>query len=154
MSVATTTSTYASLRDKLLAFVPEGGGAPDTLQQRLTGGLWILQPKDTVSYPYGVMRLQDRETDGDYNGDRETLALELQLFGRNRAQQMAIEAMADTADEALLRFKDVTGGLMFSRSRQRDSIPAGSNPTDHEVVAVRMLYPLVAWPGFLTKYAD
>lgn len=155
MSSATTEAVYDTIRTRLFGFDREGGGAtPVPLSSALTGGLYIVQPPDNVVYPYGVMRLQGRETSGDYNGDRETMECEVLLFDRHRGDQMTLENIADWCDEALLRYKNVANGLMFTRSRQRDSLPPGINPTDHEVVGIRLVYPFVVWPQYLTQYAD
>jgi hypothetical protein len=153
MSAATTQALYASLRTKLLDFIPEGGATPDSLGQNLTG-IYIVQGPDTVSYPYGIMRLQARQTTGEYNSERETLDLELLLYHRPRSQQYVVEGYADIADQALLRYRDTTSGLVFARERQRDTLPQGTGVGDREVVGVRLLFPLVVWPVWLTQYAD
>ena len=152
MSAATTEALYTSLRTALLAFQPAGGATPESLGALLTG-LWVVQGPDNVSYPYGIMRLQSRQSSGEYSGDRETVGLELTLYDRPRKQQYAVEGYADVAEQALLRYRDVTSGLVFARERQRDTLPQGTGPADREVVGVRLVFPLVVWPVWLTQYA-
>ena len=155
MSAATTEALYKALRTQILDFVAEGSPTPDTLATSLTGqGIYAVQGPDEVTYPYGVMRLQNRRTSGEYNGERETVDLELLLFHRPRNEQYPLEGLADIADEAMLRYVDNSAGLVFSRERQRDTLPAGTGPADREVVAIRCLYPLTIWPQYLTQYAD
>ena len=125
MSATTTELLYTSLRTALLAFQPAGGATPESLGALLTG-LWVVQGPDNVSYPYGIMRLQSRQSSGEYSGDRETVGLELTLYDRPRKQQYAVEGYADVAEQALLRYTDVTSGLVFARSRSSRSMYATS----------------------------
>lgn len=156
----TTTSSdlmHSQIRDQVLTFAPKGGGA--TLNTTLggtgtnDGRLYKSQAPDTVLYPFAVMRLINRLSGGEYNGDREAFDVEIMLFGRPRSQGKTIEDAADVFDQALLRYRDSGSGLVFSRSRQRDTMPAPVDPADREVVQIRLAYQCKAWPLYLTKYS-
>jgi hypothetical protein len=148
-----TTSTagmYQTLRTRLLTYQPPDS-AP-TLASRLTD-LFINAAPDDVAYPYGTMRLLNRDEDGAYNGDREATDLEVMLYHRPRAKAMDLEACGDVCDQAMKGYADATSGLLFSRSRQRDTLPQFPEPADREIVGIRLLYPVVAWPRLLTDVA-
>lgn len=154
MSTTTTDLLETQLRNKLLDFVPLSGA---TLRARLGGGngrLWKDGAPDNAAYPFGVMRLINRLSRGEYNSERETFDLELMLYGRPRTNAAAVEDAADVADQAMLRYKDASGGaLTFSRARQRDTLPAFADPADREVVQVRLVYGLVVWSVLFTQYS-
>ena len=152
MSAATTEALYKALQTRLLTFQALGSPTPETLGDSLTK-LYIVQGADDAKYPYGIMRLQARQTSGEYAGERETPDLELLLYDRPRKQQYVVEGYADIADQALLRHADSSAGFFFSGSRERDTIPMNTQVSDREVVAVRCVYSLIVWPLFLTQYS-
>ena len=157
MSTDSTDALFTMLRTKLLSFAPLAGA---TLMTRLGGTtlnnarLWKDNIPDNAAYPLGVMRIINRASSGQYNGERETFNLEIMLYGRPRSQAVAIEDAADVCDQAMLRYSDSTSGLMFSRERQRDTLPAFADPADREVVQVRLVYSAVVWPRMLTQYSS
>jgi hypothetical protein len=157
MTTLSTDGLFTQLRTHVLSYIPLTG---TTLMQRLGTGtlassrLWKDAPPDTAAYPYGVMRLLNQLTSGEYNGERERIDFEIMLFARPRAQAVALEDMADLIDQAMLRYRDASSGLSFSRSRQRDTLPPPTSPADREVVQIRLVYPLVVWPRYLTQWSD
>ena len=157
MSTDSSDNLHTQIRNQLLTFAPRGGGA--TLNTQLggvatnDGRLYKSQAPDTVLYPFGVMRLINRHTGGEYNGERESFDVEIMLFGRPRSQGKTIEDMADVFDQAMLRYRDGSSGILFSRSRQRDTVPQPMDSADREVVQIRLAYSGKAWPLFLTKYS-
>ena len=157
MSTDSSDNLHTQIRNQLLTFVPKGGGS--TLNTALggvgtnDGRLYKSQAPDTVAYPFGVMRMINRLTGGEYNGEREAFDLEIMLFGRPRSQGKTIEDAADLFDQAMLRYRDGSSGAIFSRSRQRDTMPAPVDPADREVVQIRLAYSCKAWPLYLTKYS-
>lgn len=159
MNTESTELLYKALRTRLLGFTPTdpgatpGGATPDTLGDALGTRLFVVQAPDTVTYPYGIVRLQARQESGEYAGERETMELELLLYHRPRAKQYVLEGYADVADQAFLRYVDANGGLIFSGSRQRDTVPMNSLAADREVCAIRCVYDLIVWPEFLTQYS-
>lgn len=153
MATTSTAAAIQQLRTRLLTFAPMGGGA--TLNTRLGGRLYIGRaPDNTPSFPYGVMRLINQRQPGAYNGDKEEADLELMIYGNTVAQAQALEDAADVADQALLRYKDATSGLIFGRERLRDSVSGTGDPVLAAFLAVRCLYPVSIWPIFLTQYAS
>jgi hypothetical protein len=152
MSTTSSNNTYVTLRNRLLNFTQQGTGLK--LQSIIGTRLYYIQiPDNNDTWPCASYRFINRITSGAYNGDRETADLEVMIFGRPRSQQQTVEDAADICDEAMLRYIDSTSGLIFSRSRQRDSLPPFDDPADREIVAVRLAYPCVIWPRYLTKYA-
>lgn len=154
MTVATTKATYETLYTRLLTFQPTGTPTPDTLADGLTGGLWVASPPEDAwdKYPFGVMRLVNRQTGGEYDGIRETADLEVLLYHRGVTNRHALESLADTCDEAMLGWF-INSGPAFSGARQRDTFEQPSPPAQRDVVVVRLVYQLVVWPGWLTKYS-
>jgi hypothetical protein len=158
MTTTSTDNLHTQIRNQLLTFVPKAGG--QTLNQRLggtgsnDGRLYKSQAPDTVVYPFGVMRLINQLTLGEYGSEREAMDLEIMLFGRPRSQGLTIEDIADLCDQAMLRYVDSSSGLVFSRSRQRDTMPQPVDPADREVVQIRLAYPLKVWPQYLTQWTE
>lgn len=152
--LGTTRAIYASIRDAILGFVPEGATPGVATEDVLTGGLYIVQPPDNAVAPYGTIRLQNRNTSGEHQGERDSMDLEVLLWGLASEEQYDLEDLGDRVDEALLRFRLNSSGVIFGRGRQRDSLPRGTNPTDHNVVGLRLLFPLAVWPQYLTRYAQ
>lgn len=155
--MTTSTGTLAAtLRTQLRTFQASGSPTPDTLADVLKGqGIYVVQGPAQIAagdYPYGIMRLQSRRRPGEYAGERETMELELQLFGRPRSEQTNIETYADIADQAMLRYLNGSSGIIFSGSGHRDTLPVMAPPADREVVAVRCVYDLIVWPVYLTQY--
>lgn len=151
MSTASTDAIATTLRTHLLTFepAPDAGTLGDVLGERL----YRDAAPDSPTYPYGVMRLINRVVDGAYNGDRESMDLEVQLFHRPRRATATLETAADRCDIAMQRYADASDGLLFSRERTRDTLPPFPEPADREVVQIRLVYPLVAWPTYLTHGA-
>jgi hypothetical protein len=157
VSTDSSDNLHTQIRNQLLTFAPKGGGP--TLNTQLGGSatnegrLYKSQAPDTVLYPFGVMRMINRLTSGEYNGERESFDLEIMLFGRPRTQGKTIEDAADVFDQAMLRYRDGSSGIIFSRSRQRDTMPQPVDPADREVVQIRLAYACKTWPLYLTKYS-
>lgn len=149
-----TTSTVAfakELQAHLLGFTPTTGAlAGLTLQTRLGGRLYQVAPPDTLTYPFGLMRLMGRRIDGAYNGARETMDVEVQLYRRPRSALQDLETDADLCDLAMQRYVASDAlGIVFGRQRQRDTLPPFTDLADREVVTIRLVYPLVTWPAWL-----
>lgn len=150
MATTSTAATIQQVQARLLNFVPISG---TTLSVKLGGRLWIGVPPENAAFPYGVMRLINQRSSGAYNSDREDADLELMIYGNALSQAQALEDAADTADQALLRYRDSASGLIFGRERIRDSASQSGDPAVAEFLAVRCLYSLNIWPVFFTQYA-
>lgn len=145
-----TAAIYAMIRDRILNFTPKSGSKlKDTLSE-----LYVVQAPDNAKFPYGVMRFINTNRDGAYQGYRQTMEVEVQLFAQPRSEASALEVMADVADEAMLGWRQATSGLAFSFEGSRMSIPPAPPPLNSEVVQIRLTYPVVVWPAFLTQYAN
>lgn len=168
MSTDSTSALEATLRTRLLTFVPlsgagpvvdalgvsSGSGAngnlfwgrvPDNIDQRISGS--------TDPFRWGVLRLKNRRADME-NGERERMELEVMLFGRPWNQRVALETIADTMDAAMLRYRDADTGLVFKQDRTRHSLPPFKEPADSDIVQIMLEYTLVVWRADLIEYHD
>jgi hypothetical protein len=150
-STRSTTALYALLRDSMRAFQDPDGNSLDSLDVEIYCGTAPAQP--SWAHPYGVCRLVNRSTSGDTHGQRETMSLELQFFGRPRGTAAAlVEQAGDVVDGWLLQFRSAVAGLVFSKGRTRDTLPPFADPADREVYQIRIVAALVVWPQLLTQY--
>lgn len=150
-----------ALRNMILDFQPldENGdplGAP--LRARYGGGagarmLFDALP-DNAAFPNAIVRLINQDRDGAYNGERISADLEIMLYERDVVHAAELESDADVIDQAMLRYRDRTSGLMFSRRGRRDTLPPSAEPESRGMVQIRLVYPLVIWPRYLTRYAQ
>ena len=152
MATTSTAAVIQQLRARLKDFAPVGGG--DTIGTRLGSRLYIGTAPDNAAFPYAVMRLINQRQPGAYNGDKEEADFELMIYGNAAAQAKTLEDVADVADQALLRYKDASSGLIFGRERLRDSMSQSGDPSVAAFLAVRCLYSVSIWPIFLTQYAS
>jgi hypothetical protein len=150
MTTTSTANLWRQMRVRLLTYVPRSGA---TLRTRIGDRLYYVQAPDNAAWPHGIATLR-LPNDGAYNGERLEGELEVLLYDRPRSKQEALEDMADIADQAMLRYADGTSGLVFSRERRRDTLPANLPPADREVCGIRLVYQLVVWPLFLTQHAS
>jgi hypothetical protein len=169
VSTETTLGLEATLRQRLLTFEPLGGlgnvadvlgstaggagadgklfwdRAPDNIDGRSTGS--------TDPTMWGVLRLKNRRTSGDHF-DRETMELEVMLYGRPRSQRATLEGIADRMDMAMLRYRDASSGIIGAWGRSRHALPPFKEPAASDVVQIMLEYTLVVWPAYLTQYHD
>ena len=150
MSTTSTANIWRTVRSRILGYQPPTGA---TLQTRLSGRLYYVQAPDNAPWPHGIGTLR-LPSSGAYNSERLDGELELMLYDRPRSKAEALEDMADVADQAMLRYADGSSGLVFSRERRRDTLPAFLPPADREVVAIRLVFQLVVWPLYLTQHAS
>jgi hypothetical protein len=168
VSTDTTSALEATLRTRLLTFVPLSGAGPvlDAIGTSegpgLTGNLfWVRVPdnidkrlaQSTDPIRYGVLRLKNRRSDME-NPERERMELEVMLYGRPNGQRVAMEAIADTMDAAMLRYKDADGGILWVEARGRQSLPPFREPANSDIVQIMLEYTLVVWRADLIEYHD
>jgi hypothetical protein len=157
VSTASKVATLQVLRTRLLSYTPSGGQSGATRLGTLTGAasdgkLYIGQAPDTVTYPYGVLRWLDWRQQGEDGGYLRRPIAELALFHRQRAQEAALQAIADQFERALRKW-DATGGdvvHVFDLTRQTIYYEA---PADRELVQERLLIEVLASPSYLTQDA-
>ena len=167
MSSDSTSEIEDTLRTRLLEFAPLAGDPlPDVLGRTeqaagANGALfWDAAPDKltaagttTPLNRWGVMRLMNRRsrTDGQ---EGEQADLEIMFFGRPRNQKATLELCADLCDQALLRFKESSGGgLIGIWGRMRSTLPPFQSPADAEVVQIRLVYTVYILPAYLTQYS-
>lgn len=146
-STLSTKAIYATIEERLLTFAPLVG---DTLATLLGGRLYTLQPPDDAAFPYAVVRLVNRSSSPQHRAVRETPDVELTFW--HREDVWALETIADTADQAMLGYRDMSAGVVFAQHRHRNPIPPGGAETDRTVIGILCRYPIVVWPTLLTRY--
>lgn len=150
-STATTAAIYALLRETALAFEDLTGDSLTSLGVPMYIGTGPAAPD--WARPYVIMRLFNRTTSGNTHGQREEMQLELQVFGRPRGvQAQPVEQVGDILDGWLLQYRSAVAGLMFSKSRTRDTLPTFSDPADREVYQIRLVAAVTVWSQLFTQY--
>lgn len=147
MNTTSTAAIYETLRTRALGFTPASGALAgrsvgQTLAQRFYNGA----APDAATYPYAIARIINRASAVDGNPERDEFDFEVMVYDRPRTNQVRAEGVADLLDAAFLRYVDPSSGLLFARSRQRDTLPQGAGDAEREVVQVRLLYSFTAWP--------
>lgn len=150
-NTSSTLAVVQAIRTQLYNFQQSG---TNSVSSSLGTRLYVNQPPDNVTFPYAVMRLVNQISNTEYRGDRQTASVEIMIYDRPRSNTSRAEGVADNIDGAMtrLRLQDADG-IMFGRSRLRDTIPPMTDPADREVVAIRLLYDIAMWPQFLTQYS-
>jgi hypothetical protein len=151
MGTTSTTALLKALRAQLLTGADaEGRTAGDALGPVATARLWIGVAPDDAAFPYGVMRLQGQRF--GLGGVRLDAELELLLFGRPRSEQASTEGLADLCVGALLQFADASDGLLTAQALQRDTMDPVEEPGDSDIVQIRCLFRVIAYPTQLSQY--
>jgi hypothetical protein len=155
VSTASKVATLQVIRTRLLSYTPSSGQSGATRLGTLTGAasdgkLYIGQAPDTVTYPYGVLRWLDWRQQGEDGGYLRRPIAELALFHRPRAQEAALQAIADQFERALRKWTaDAPDQLhVYDLSRQTIHYEA---PADRELVQERLLITCVANATYLTQ---
>jgi hypothetical protein len=114
--------------------------------------VYVSQAPDLAVFPYAVVRKINAQSAPEYQNARENFELEMMFFGRPRATEQAVEALADTAVASMLTWVEsgATLGLSFTDRYSRDSLPPPGDPGDRELVQVRVLFECSSWPRYLT----
>jgi hypothetical protein len=169
VSTDTTSDLESTLRTRLLTFVPLNGAGPvsEILGTTGTGSgsggklFWGRAPDNidgrlagsTDPIRWGVLRLKNRRA-GMENSEREQMELEVMLYGRPWNQRATLEAIADTMDAAMLRYRDADSGILWIEARGRQSLPPFKEPADSDIVQIMLEYTLVVWRADLIEYHD
>lgn len=151
--VARTPLLYGAIRSRLLGYTPTGG--QQALTSSLTGGLYSLEAPDKATFPFGILRLQNRRTgNGDDGRLRERGTIQIILYGRPRADFDALETAMDVIENALYGWSDDVYGLLTVRGvEQRDTLPPYQSPDNREIISVRALWGYTYWPLYRTHLA-
>lgn len=156
MPTLTTKQMIAVMRARLLSLVPLAGGA--TLNTRLGGRLYKDRPADNAPFPYAILTVLPRSSDGQYHGERESFEIELQIWHSPRSDvEWDAEELADIADQAMLRWRYTDGlGALACVGRIRQSVPPApaDAPTNRENFQIIIRYEMRAWPQLLSQYHD
>lgn len=132
---------YEVFRVRLLTYVPESE-AP-SLAETLSGGL----NDASTAYPRGDFRIlnvrRQRNTDAPFY----TAELELTLYDQGAAKAIALEGLADIANEALSDFVDLPNGVFEVTPRDRDTAKPMSERADPDVVENVSTFDLILFPA-------
>lgn len=168
MSSDSTSEIEDTLRNRLLDFAPlSGSPLPDVLgrteqQGGANGALFWDSVPDKLTVAggttplnrWGVMRLMNRRPGRTDGRESEQAELEITWFARPRGQKATMESCADIADQALLRFKESSGGgLIWVGDRLRTTLPPFQSPADAEVVQIRQVWSVFILPAYMTQYS-
>lgn len=164
MSTDSTSAIEVTLRQRLLTFTPLSGDTLTTTLGVMDGGngadgrLFWRRPPDNIDASakpvrYGVLALKNRRRDAE-QAERELAEFEVMLFARPDSQRAALEAAADVIEQAMLRYKDNSTGLMGVWAGLRNSLPPFPSPADRDVVQIQLVFTLVLWPAYKTQYHD
>jgi hypothetical protein len=162
MATTSSDAVLAAIRTRLLTYAPVSGSTLAALLGTLAGSgaggkLYLGKAPDTVTHPYGVMRLIDQPNTGLDGGFMVKGLVELMFFDRPRASHPStprtlVNAMADRAEEAWRKWSTYSGdGAIMARAvESRFEVPY-EEPADVELAAVRLLLPFTASPQYLTR---
>jgi hypothetical protein len=149
MSAAGTAELLQAVRTRLLTFVPRDGSP--SLATVLTGGLWLDEAPDTVTTPFGVLRLLQTPTEGDALV-RKLVLVELLLYGRPSAQRPTIQRAADVAEQALWKWTDTGVGELVMTGTTVQWLPPFAAPADRELIGCRLTATAYVYLPMLTQY--
>jgi hypothetical protein len=155
MAVTTISAIEQAIRTRLLTF---NGNALRTALGTATGAgstgkLYLDQPPDTVTHPYGVLRFVDLPVMGVDGGAMMKGTCEVILYGRPRAQAAALKAAGQLVLDAWQDFRDTTAGsasCLIAHDASSFALVPYTDPNDRELVACRILLPFMVTPGFLS----
>lgn len=141
-----TQAVYATLRDAINSYVyPPNGLSVASALGNDDDRVFVRAAPSPAPFPYITLRLT-RVSSGAYNGYREECVLEVQVIGRPASQLPLVMQIADLIDGCFLGYAQPNSGLMFSRQRQRNTLPQFQTPADNTVVGEQMLFDVVIWP--------
>jgi hypothetical protein len=132
---------YPVFRWRLLTFRPASGAS--SLAEALSGGLNDV----TDAFPRGAFRIYNVRRRRGADAPFFTGELELKLFHRPRTQEIALEELADVANEALAGWYDLAAGVFEVLPRDRDTEPRFSERADPEVVENVSTFDLLLFPA-------
>lgn len=146
MTVQSTQAIYTLLINRILNYTPTGNNpsmpATSLKNGALGSRLWILQAPDNSTFPYGTLRLLDRQSADGTHGLQEQFALEIDVWNRARSLGgvTALQAICDQIQVALNQYAEPTMPLFISSLRLRQSIFAYSAPADRDVIRENLLF--------------
>lgn len=147
-----TVTLFEMLRDRVLTAEQLGTNPPlsDTLGERFWYG--IGSPPDAgVVYPFLCGRLINQQKSRERA--RLRADFEVLVIDRPLAKRLSVETIADRVEGALRGWRDARFGFVLANEPQRDTLPQTPPPGDRELVQVRLVFEIVAYPQLLAQYA-
>lgn len=151
-STDSTTLIFQTIRAHVLGYdQPNSGGAVrDDIDERF----WLnagAAPDLGGQYPHVVGRLINQQTKKE--SGRLRADLELYVFHRPRKLQADAELIADRIVGALLGYKEGGAGFLTIGNAARDTLAPVPPPGDRELVQVRIVADLIAYPDFIAAHS-
>lgn len=154
-----TVTLFQQLRKHILQWQPpEGVTLELTLGDEVDGRFWYaagptpdVDPADDSLYPYVVGRFLNIQK--TLAGQRMRADFELTVYDRPRSRQIAAETIADRIEGAILGYRDARYGFVMMNPPTRESLPSTPPPGDRELVQVRIVTEVIAYPQMLSQYA-
>lgn len=154
-----TITLFQQLRRHILTFQPpESVTLEVTLGDELSGRFWYAagptpdqDPEAEPIYPYVVGRFVNTQI--TRAGQRMRTDFEITVYDRPRSRQLAAETIADRIQGAILGYRDGRYGFAMMNPPTRESLPPTPPPGDRELVQVRLVSEVIAYPQLLSQYA-
>jgi hypothetical protein len=154
-----TVTLFQQLRKHILEFEPPANVPLSvTLGDELDGRFWLNagptpdeDPESDPIYPYVVGRFLNQQI--TQAGQRWRADFEIYVYDRPRSRQLAAETIADRILGALLGYRDARYGFVMANPPTKDTLPPTPPPGDRELVQVRLVAEIVAYPQLLEQYA-
>lgn len=136
--------------DRLKAFTSPTSAT--TLARLTAGHVYATQAPAAAPFPMVVVRKMNQQSDLQISG-RENFEIEVMVHHRPAVKESACHAIADLIVQALMSWKHTSpdSGITFTQGYRRDRLPLGtSEPGKEEVVTIRLVFPAVTWPRYVT----
>lgn len=165
MTLGTSIALSQAVRTRLLSFTPATGSTLASLLGTASGAasdgkLYLESAPDGVSYPYGVLRYMNQSQRGDDGRFLRDFLFEVTFYDRPRTGHSStpdevVNSLADTAEQALLRWVSSTDPIrsLGTDSRLPINYADAPAPLDRDLRAVRLLFRVRGSPTFLAQYA-
>lgn len=125
--------------------------ASTTVARLAAGRVYGWQAPDNAAFPHVVVRKINARTDPQYAHLRENYDIEAMCF-HQRPKERDCESIADVVEQSLLSWREssTTLGLTFARTAQRDRLPYLNDAANKDIVTVRVIVGVAAFPKRLT----
>lgn len=152
MGTGSTVTLFQQLRNRVLTAQLANGTLPlsQTIGERFYYNL-STPPDAELIYPFLSGRLINQQISG--GGQRLRADFEVMVIDRPRSRLLAVETIADRVEGALHGYREARWGFVMANPPKRDTIEPPPPPGDRELVQVRLVFEIIAYPQRLADYA-